>query len=65
MLVLGKHELNQQINYLRRGKPANNSVRDMLFQVINHSTYHRAQIATEFRRMGIEPLASDYILFKR
>jgi uncharacterized damage-inducible protein DinB len=42
-----------------------NSVRDILFHVINHSTYHRGQIAAEFRANGIEPLATDFILFKR
>lgn len=38
--------------------------RDLLFHVINHSTYHRAQIATDFRKNGFEPLKSDYILFQ-
>jgi uncharacterized damage-inducible protein DinB len=39
--------------------------RDMLFHIINHSTHHRAQIASEFRLSGIPPLVSDYIFFKR
>ena len=41
------------------------SVRDILFHIINHSTYHRAQIATDFRENGIEPIISDYIFYKR
>jgi uncharacterized damage-inducible protein DinB len=41
------------------------SIRDMLFHVINHSTYHRAQIATEFRQHGITPVATDCIFYKK
>lgn len=48
-----------------RGQAFKNSVRDILFHVINHSTHHRAQIASEFRREGIEPLVTDYIFYKR
>jgi uncharacterized damage-inducible protein DinB len=42
-----------------------NKVEDILFHVINHSTYHRAQIATEFKACGLSPIASDYIAYKR
>jgi len=36
---------------------------DVLFHVINHSTYHRGQIAMDFRRNEIEPIATDYFLY--
>jgi uncharacterized damage-inducible protein DinB len=42
-----------------------NSVGDILFHIVNHSTYHRAQIATELKDAGIPPLVSDYIFYKR
>jgi uncharacterized damage-inducible protein DinB len=65
ILVLDKFELSQIIQYSSsKGQVFNNSVRDILFQVINHSTYHRAQIATEFRQSGLEPLLTDYIYYK-
>jgi|SRR5690554_6790577 uncharacterized damage-inducible protein DinB len=48
-----------------RGSSFTNSVRDILFHIINHSTYHRAQIATDFRNQGLEPLLTDYIFYKR
>ena len=38
---------------------------DVLFHVINHSTYHRGQIAMDFRKNGIEPIATDYFLFAK
>ena len=63
--ILDAFDLNQMVSYkLSTGQPFSNTVRDILFQIINHSTYHRAQIATEFRSGGIEPLLTDYIAFK-
>ena len=42
-----------------------NRLEDILLHVFNHGTYHRAQIATEMRRNGLEPLNTDYISYKR
>jgi uncharacterized damage-inducible protein DinB len=65
MWILDNFELPQIIQYTTStGQVFNNSLRDILFHVINHSTYHRAQIATEFRLCGIEPLLTDYIFYK-
>ncbi len=64
-LILDKFDLNQIIQHSNsKGQIFNNSVRDILFQIINHSTYHRGQIATEFRQSGLEPLLTDYIYYK-
>jgi uncharacterized damage-inducible protein DinB len=63
--ILDKFELNQTFQYLNsKGQVFNNNLHDILFQVINHSTYHRGQIATEFRQIGLEPLLTDYIYYK-
>ncbi|WP_379084396.1 DinB family protein [Pedobacter sp. UC225_65] len=40
-------------------------VKDILFHVFNHSTYHRAQIATLFKESGITPPVTDFIILKR
>ena len=48
-----------------RGDVYQNSVKDILFHIINHSTYHRGQIATECKINGVEPLLTDYIFYKR
>ena len=40
-------------------------VSDILFHIINHSTYHRGQIAMDFRENGIEPIATDYIHYDK
>jgi len=47
------------------GIPMQNTVRDILFHVINHSTYHRGQIAADFRETGLEPLVSDWVFYRR
>lgn len=47
------------------GDSFHNSIEDILLHVINHSTYHRAQVATDFKQLGIAPPISDYIAYKR
>lgn len=64
--ILQNDDLNRIVIYHNsKGDQFENKLEDILFHVINHSTYHRAQIATECRSNGIEPLISDYIMFKR
>lgn len=41
------------------------SVKTILYQVANHFTYHRGQIMTKLKNIGIKPMPSDYILVKR
>lgn len=64
--ILENFDLNDTVNYSNtKGQTFTNSIRDMLFHIINHSTNHRGQIATEFRLHGLEPLVTDYIFYKR
>lgn len=42
-----------------------NSIEEILLHTFNHGTYHRAQIATEMRKNGLEPVSTDYIVFVR
>src|SRR5690606_16265071 len=66
LLILDKFDLDNIVNYKNtQGQSFNNSIRDMLFHAINHSTYHRGQIAIEFKQNGLEPLVTDYIFYKR
>ena len=66
LAILDTSELDSNINYATStGQGFNNDIKSILFHLINHSTYHRAQIATEFRMSGIEPLNTDYIFYKR
>lgn len=66
MHILDHLDINTTVSYQNsKGQKFQNSISDMLFHVINHSTYHRGQIATDFRANGIEPLITDYIFWKR
>lgn len=48
-----------------KGQSFKNSVRDILFHILNHSSHHRAQIASEMKKCGIDPPLLDYIFYKR
>lgn len=66
LYIVDKYGLNEIINYTNsKGNTFSKSIRDILFHAINHSTYHRGQIATEFKQNGLEPMATDYILYKK
>jgi len=59
-------DLGRVIRYsTTTGAAFENSIKDILFHVINHSTYHRGQIASQLRQSGLEPLPTDYIFYKR
>lgn len=64
--ILEKTDLSAELDYTNtRGLVYKNQVKDVLFHVINHSTYHRAQIASDFKESGITPEVTDYIVYKR
>ena len=48
-----------------QGLAFTNSLQDILFHIINHSTHHRAQIAADFRASNLEPVSMDYIFYNR
>ena len=47
------------------GQRYSNTLQDILFHIINHSTHHRAQISAIFRSNNLEPIPMDYIIYKR
>jgi len=64
--IINAFDFDTIIEYTNSNNKAfKNTVKDILFQVINHATYHRGQIATDVKQHGITPLATDYIYFKR
>ena len=48
-----------------KGDPFSNTLSDIFTHVLNHSTYHRAQVATLLRQQNIEPVVTDFIAFSR
>lgn len=64
--ILDKLNLSETFHYANsKGQTFESKIKDALFHIINHSTYHRGQIATEFRNSGLEPLVTDYVFYKR
>lgn len=59
-------ELQRTVAYTSSEGPTYQStVAEITFQVLNHSTHHRAQIARMIRAQGHTPPATDYIFFSR
>lgn len=64
--LLNTIDLSHTLTYTNsKGQSFSNTARDILFHMINHSTYHRGQIASDLKQQGIEPPATDYIFYKR
>ena len=63
--IVNTTEFEKIINYKNSKNEAfEKTVRNILFHVVNHSTYHRAQIATDWKLNGIIPLVTDFIYFE-
>ena len=66
--IEGLHEIDfeKRVEYLNtKGERFSNTIKDIIIQVINHTTYHRAQIALLVRQSGGEPAKTDYIFYQR
>lgn len=61
---LEKQELNNKVNYTsEEGITYEKEIMDILYHILNHSNYHRAQISRELRIQGIQPPAFNFISF--
>ncbi len=66
LFILDKIDIKQTVKYkTSTGDSFENTIEDILFHIINHSTYHRGQLMMIFRESGIEPILADYIIYKR
>ncbi|MNJ95073.1 DinB family protein [compost metagenome] len=66
LYIIDNFDFERKIKYTNsKGQAFENTIRDMLFHIINHSTYHRGQIATYCKLDNITPLVTDYIFYKR
>ena len=62
---LEKNEFDGKIEYTsEEGVPLEKDIVDILYHILNHSNYHRAQIALELRKNGIQPPVFNFISFK-
>ena len=64
--IIDSRNLEELISYSNsKGEIFSNTIDDVLFHVINHSTYHRAQIITDLKISQLEPANTDYIFYRR
>jgi uncharacterized damage-inducible protein DinB len=63
---LSNADLDRPLDYKTlAGDPFRNRLADLLVHVVNHSSYHRGQLATMFRQVGATPVGTDFVVFKR
>lgn len=60
---LTPERLNAPQTFRSRGRVAILPPWTVLRHVVNHSTYHRGQVASKLKRLGIEPPATDLIFW--
>ena len=58
-------ELTQKVDYhSEEGVELSKEVVDILYHILNHNNYHRAQISLEMRKLGIQPPSFNFITFR-
>lgn len=63
--ILDEFDLTKMMKYqTSKGDEFSNSIQQVLFHVVNHHTHHRGQIISDLRQSGIQPIVTDYILYK-
>jgi len=63
---LKEKDFERRIEYSNmKGEKFANTIKDIIVHVVNHSTYHRAQIALLVKKSGGEPARTDYIFYQR
>lgn len=64
--VLERFDYEYLLTYVNTvGETHTNRVKDILFHIINHSTYHRGQLMTELKLNGATPIPLDFPYFKK
>ncbi len=64
--ILNDYELDKLITYTNsKGITFKNSIQQIFFHISNHFSHHRGQIISDLRQSRIEPIATDYIFYKR
>jgi uncharacterized damage-inducible protein DinB len=63
---LKEKDFEKRVDYTnKKGDKFSNTVKDIVIHVINHSSYHRAQIAQKVKVLGEKPATTDYIVYQR
>ena len=64
MAGLTDADLDRALSYRTlAGQPHADRLSDVVRHVVNHSTYHRGQAATQFRQLDVAPPGTDFIAY--
>lgn len=59
-------DFNRELTYYNYvGDPYINNVEMIMIHLVNHCSYHRAQVALLLRQKGFEPINTDFITYDR
>lgn len=59
-------DFNRELTYKNyTGDPYVTNVEMIMIHLVNHSSYHRGQIAMQLRQKGFEPINTDFITYDR
>ncbi len=66
------HTLESDADVLRsceykdfKGNPYAQPIFQLMQHVVNHSSYHRGQVVTMLRQIGVKPVATDLVVYLR
>jgi uncharacterized damage-inducible protein DinB len=61
-----KDDLEQPVIYTNtKGQRFSNSIREIIYHIVNHGTYHRGNISAMIRQLGYQGVSTDYIYYLR
>jgi len=64
--VENENDFDREMSYTNYiGEPYTNNVEMIMIHLVNHSSYHRAQIVMLLRQKGFEPVNTDFITYDR
>lgn len=66
LLIIENKDFSQRFHYRNsNGDAFSNLIEEIMFHVVNHTTYHRGQIMADLRKAGLEPVSTDYSTYTR
>ncbi len=64
--IFENEDLSAKIEYVNsKGVEYDSTIEEILLHIVDHATYHRGQLATRYRELGIKPLETNVINWTR
>jgi uncharacterized damage-inducible protein DinB len=64
--ILTEENISAVVTYRTiEGKQFSHPLWQLMQHIVNHSSYHRGQIVTMLRQLGVKPIGTDLIIFYR